>query len=299
MAKIIVWVRENWLLSLLMVLVVYLLVKPYIAAGLFGVTTKNYGYGGVMETASVALDAKMAPSAMTREYAPVPQTDRMVVQDTDLSLLVKDVAGAVKKIEEGVVALGGYMVNKSMTKPEGAAYGSITVRVPVEKREQSLEQIRSAGVKVVSENVSGRDVTDQYVDIAESIAQLENTKTKMQALLDKATRVSDLVEIQNQLNYLQRQIDSYKGQQEYLEKTAKMTRIVVSLSTDEMALPYAPDKAWRPEVVFKNAVRSMIQSVRSVLNTIIWMVVYAPLVVLMVVCVWMARRVWMMKVGKK
>ena len=148
------------------------------------------------------------------------------------------------------------MVNKNLNQPEGAATGSIIIRIPEEKREATLIEIRKAGVKVISENVSGYDVTDQYVDIGERIAQLERTKAKIEEIMSKATRVADLIDIQNQLNYIQQQIDSYRGQQKYLEQTAKLTRITVWLATDELALPYTPDESWRPEVIFKNAVRS-------------------------------------------
>jgi len=94
--------------------------------------------------------------------------------------------------------------------------------------------------------------------------------------MDQATRVSDLMEIQMQLTNIQQQIDSYKGQQNYLEQTSKLTSISVTLSTDELALPYAPDKAWRPEVIFKLAVRSLVGTLRGFGSAAIWIAVYSP-----------------------
>jgi hypothetical protein len=92
----------------------------------------------------------------------------------------------------------------------------------------------------------------------------------------QATRVTDLMDIQMQLTNIEQQIDSYKGRQKYLEQTAKLTLISINLSTDELSLPYAPDKAWRPTVVFKNAVRSMVGTLRELGSLVIWLVVYAP-----------------------
>jgi hypothetical protein len=119
---------------------------------------------------------------------------------------------------------------------------------------------------------------------------MEKTKAKIQAIMDQATRVSDLIDIQNQLNNVQRQIDNYKGQQKYLEQTAKLTRITVNLSTDELALPYTPDKAWRPEAVFKAAVRSLVGLLRSVAGGLIWIAVFAPALAVLVAVAWVIRR---------
>ena len=293
MSKIFDWAKRNWLTLGLAVVVLYMfgksgLVIPY---GVNMMTTSD-SFGGV---GSVALSAPMMAKTYNPSYpqaAPVATSNRMVVQDTSLSMQVKEVASVLTSIEKTAGDLGGYMVSRSMSKPEGAASGDIIIRVPVEKKEAALVAIKALGVKVVSESVSGYDVTDQYVDIQGRIDGLNKTKAKMEALLAQATKVSDLMEIQLQLDNIQQQIDNYIGQQKYLEQTAKLTRITVSLSTDELALPYAPDAAWRPEVVFKSAVRSMVGSLRSMVNGVIWLLVYVPVIVVVIVLYWIVKMVW-------
>jgi hypothetical protein len=88
--------------------------------------------------------------------------------------------------------------------------------------------------------------------------------------------VSDMLNVQRELLNVQQQIDAIKGQQAYLEGSAKLTRISVYLSTDELALPYAPDDSWRPSVVLKEAIRSLILNVRGILNALIWIAVFFP-----------------------
>ncbi len=294
MNKILDWIKKNWIIGLLLAYIAYGWMQNNL--GRIGYSVGGSSYSGVAMTDMAAPAPMMTKSLslggsnmMYREAAPVEQANRMVVQDTNMSMLVKDVAKAIKEIEKTVTVAGGYMVNKGLSRPEGAASGNISVRVPVTKREDVLEEIRGYGVKVVSENVYGSDVTDEYVDLEARLANLNKTKAKMEAIMDQATRVEDLMSVQNQLNSIQMQIDSLKGQQKYLEQTAKLTLISVSLSTDELALPYAPDGVWRPEVVFKNAVRSMLGTLRSVANLIIWTFVYIPVIILVVLVIWLLR----------
>lgn len=273
--NIVSWIKQNILVVVLMIVIGVLIA---------GKNNPNINFKNSITT-DMAMPYSMgssvgAPANFYREAAPTETAQRMVVQDTNMSMLVKDVQEVLREIENVASQTGGYMVNRSLSKPEGAASGNITLRVPTEKREVVLNDIRALGVKVVSENVYGNDVTDQYVDIETRLANLQKVKAKMENIQDQAQQVQDLMQTQAQINNIQQQIDNLKGQQNYLSQTAKLSRITVNLSTDELALPYAPDDAWRPAVVFKTAVRAMIGSLRGVANAIIWAVVYLPVVLI-------------------
>ena len=59
------------------------------------------------------------------------------------------------------------------------------------------------------------------------------------------------------VDHYQSQIDSYKGQQDALKKNAQLAKLTIYLSTDEIALPYAPSETFRPQIIFKLAVRGI------------------------------------------
>lgn len=273
------FIKRNWLSLVLASVVVYMILGQRQTTPLLRNELMSVG-----QTSSISAPTSMgkgisgvALDSFRPVVAPVSQTDRMVIQDTNLSMQVKDVAAVEKEINKIAVQAGGFMINQDLSVPEGAASGSISIRVPIEKRDSVLDDIKKTSVKIVSEVVYGTDVTDQYVDLDTRIASLEKTKSKMETILDQAVKVSDLIEVQAQIDNLQQQIDSLKGQQKYLSQTAKLTKITIYLSTDEFALPYTPDTAWRPAVVIKNATRSMISSLRGFANGIIWIAIYAPI----------------------
>jgi hypothetical protein len=249
--------------------------------------------GGVSNTMMIdsapysAGSSKMMP---VREVAPADSSSRMVIQNSSLSLQVKDVATQIKNIESLAKSFGGYLVNSTLSSPESAANGSIVVRVPEAKRTEALVEFKKLAVKVVYESVNGTDVTDQYVDLEAQLDVLQKTKIKYEEILSKATQVNDLLNVQQQLTNLQQQIDSVKGQQQYFSQSAKLSLINVDLSTDDLALPYAPSNEWRPAVVFKEAVRSLVGSFRSVGNILIWAVVYSPLLVPVGLLFWYFKR---------
>jgi len=268
------WIKNNWIILLVVLFAVYY------------VDSKNKilpitGGGVMMDTVGIA--APMTNKMMFRtEVAPSESVNRLVITDTSLSLQVADVGQKIKEIQNKAEEMGGFLINSNLSKPTGAASGTISLRIPSEKLSNALDEFKKMAVKVVSESVNGTDVTDQYTDLEAQLEVLNKTKIKFESILDKAISVEDIMNVQQQLIGLQQQIDNVKGQQKYYEQSAKLSKITIYLSTDDLALPYAPTNEWRPAVVLKEAVRSLVLTFRSIGNLLIWGIVYLPIIILII-----------------
>lgn len=204
---------------------------------------------------------------------PTPQ--RMVSLNAHLSMVVKDIRKASNAMVIIAEKAGGYMVNRNISNPEGNGTANVTVRVLSTKLREVIESYKKLGVKVVSENVQGTDITDQYQDIGERLRVLVDTKEKFEAMLKSSTDVQDSLAVLREVQQLQYQIDNLKGQEKYLAASAQYSLITVTTSKDEYELPYAPEEPWSAQAVFKNAVRDLIRALRSVAETGIWFAVFA------------------------
>jgi hypothetical protein len=237
---------------------------------------------------------KIAPPVPDDGYTPQDAVaDRMVVEDSNLSLLVKDVTDMRNRIINFARTTGGYMVSSNISNPQDAPTATVIIRIPSAKLEDALSFLRGQAVKVVSEHLSGQDVTDQYVDVEKRIALLEKTLSRFEAILNDSREISDITNLTRQIISIQSQIDSLKGQQEGLAKRAELSKITIHLSTDEIALPYAPSETWRPNVIFKMAVRALIGDLRSLAERGIWIAVYAVIwipVLLVMIAAWKLYR---------
>lgn len=275
------FIKKNWI-NLVLVLVIIFLVKDRLILPNFSTSFSTKNRISSFEGVEMAMDGVDMVSQKIGNYrnsvAPSDISDRLIIQDTSLSLQVKDVPKTINDILEVTKKLGGFLVNSSLSKPEGAASGDISIRIPEDKRKEALDLFKNMSVKVVSESVYGNDVTDEYVDLASRLEVLNKTKTKYEEILETAQKVPDIMSVQEQLTYLQDQIDNLKGEQKYYEQSAKLSKVVVYLSTDELALPYAPTNEWRPTVIFKNAVRSLVSVFRSFGTLIIWAITFTPLI---------------------
>lgn len=303
MRRIIDWVKKNKLIALIVIVLLYLLVKDYFPGYFFNIIPLQKTYQAPMGEFGAVEDITLAPSVgrggigippiPSSEYAPTETEERLVVEESSMSMVVTSVGEISNKIIDHAKSAGGYMVSTSLTNPEEAPFATVVVRIPAENFRAALDYFRSLAVKVTSERILGTDVTDEYVDIEARLVTLEKTKTKFEEILERATEVQDILDVQRQLIYVQDQIDNLKGRQKYLEQTAKLSKITAYLSTDEYALPYAPAESFRPKVIFKLAIRSLVRTLRSVAKALIWIGVYAIIwipVGLIVFFVWKWRK---------
>lgn len=303
MSEIFSWIKNHKLACFLIVIILYLFGKDSLPS------LQDYSISSSSRGINTFSSAKMGalPAAVSNDFSnemmPLPESapnanieDRMVVTDSYLSLQVLKVADVQKQIIQKAEELGGYMVNSSIENPSDVASATVIVRIPSKQLESALQYYRSLSIKVISENLQGYDVTDQYVDYAAQLKTYEKTKIIFEGMLDKAINVQDILQIQREIINVQSSIDSIKGQQDYLKKNSEMAKITAYLSTDELALPYAPTETWRPNVIFKQAVRSLVGTLRKIGSLTIWIFVYLVILVPIFLIVLFVRRIQAKKV---
>lgn len=237
------------------------------------IAEQNYyadSYAPLSNTSSLAVPVD--------EYRYTGAPDRVYSTNTYISMLVKNVRDTVTEIRQTVENTGGYVVSMNINTPNEKEYAQLTVKVPTTELNTVLENLRNLSVKVVNESNGTDDITVSYSDNKKRLEILEENRDRVAELMKQATDVNDILNIQNQLFVLEDQITYTKSQQESLEEEASKTTLTIELSTDEFALSYIPDNEWRPELVFKYAVRSITTNLRSLINVMIWVGVYAAVI---------------------
>lgn len=240
--------------------------------------SEKYSYGSI----SGGNDAMYSGRG---QAAPTPDVEeRKVAENSNFSLLVKNVTETTDNIKKKISEIkGAYTVSSNINRGEYSDTANIVIRVPVANVEEIKTFLRDSSVKVISENIERKDITDTYVDIERRLSDLEKQRVRFEQILNSADTVEELMSVQNAIFQLQNQIDSYQGQLNYMKGITRTSKITIYLATDEMSLPYAPENPWKPEAVFKNAVRSLLTTLQGIGKLLIWVAVYSPLILVLIV----------------
>ena len=206
----------------------------------------------------------------------VTTDERMIVRSGDMSLVVESVSEAMQAITQLAIGYNGYVVSSSVYGEEEDMRGWISIRIPDEKFDQTLADIRGLAIRVEEESTNSQDVTEEYIDLEARLANAEATEQQYLALLDKAEDVEDILRIHDYLSQIRQEIEQIKGRMQYLERTSSMSLISVSLRPEFSAQSTVP-AGWNALEIFKSAARGLVIT-GQVLGTIaIWLLIFIPI----------------------
>lgn len=249
----------------------------------------DFGLKDTMGDASTGAGEAAAPGYYQEEPAAAPapvDVDRLVIKNASLNLVVKDPQASLDQVTALAERVGGFVVSSRTYKQgydsEGVAmlYGEISIRVPAERFNETLAELRGASVRVENESISGDDVTAQYTDLQSQLKNLQAAEEQLTAIMKDAKRTEDVLNVYNQLVSIRGQIEQIKGQIKYYEESAAMSLITMTLMPDIASQPITPE-AWAPEGVAKQAVEALVNTLQALGTAVIWFGIYTlPLLLL-------------------
>lgn len=208
------------------------------------------------------------------------QTQRLVIKNADLSIVVDDPAQSMNTISSMAEEMGGFVVSAQLYHSyleNGAEVprASITIRVPAEQLDEALERIRSQSERSpLNENINSQDVTSDYTDLQSRLRNLEAAEEQLTEIMGSATKTEDVLSVYNQLVQVREQIEVIKGQIQYYDQSVALSAISVDLVANEAVQPLSIG-GWQPVGVAKDAIQALINTLKFLVNFIIWFVIYA------------------------
>ncbi|MFD7433263.1 DUF4349 domain-containing protein [Streptomyces sp. NPDC059861] len=158
-----------------------------------------------------------------------------IIRTASLTVQVKDVPKALDEARTTAETAGGFVGSETTTRDEhGNERTRVVLRVPVARYEDVLTELEGAG-KLLDRTAKATDVTDQVVDVESRIKTQRASVARIRELMDRATRLSDVVELEGELSGRQADLESLLAQQASLKDRTSLSTITLSLSETPVA----------------------------------------------------------------
>ncbi len=271
-------------IAIIAIIVVVLFISAIIS-GLFGQITGSVASFGDGEYTTRSYDdsisaitPQLASSYMGLElsdqsavaYDQVAK-EQYVIKTAYLDMVVDDIEDTTTKLVNLAQVYGGTVTNRYISSYNDKKSGTVELTVDAAEFETALNSIKELGTRVKSENVNADDVTETVIDLQ---ARLENKKAEEQAYLDilnQATKVEDILNIQYYLSTVRGEIESYTAQLEYYENHTTLSTISVNM-TEATSIILDSD-TFQPWQAIKDSVQTVVRMfqglVLGVIETII------------------------------
>lgn len=238
---------------------------------------RDYANSGAAPAAAPEYDGKGLDTAYQTDES-AASVERIVIKTANMTIVVASPAAAMKAIGEMAEKMGGYIVSsylyqETLDSGEEVPRASITVRVPSERLTEALETIKSGAGEVRREDVYGQDVTRDYTDLQSRLRNLEDAEARLREILGSATKTEDVLNVHYQLTQVREQIEVLKGQIQYYEQSAALSAISVEIIADKAVQPLSIG-GWEPVGTARDALQSLIDTLRFLLKFAIWLVIY-------------------------
>ena len=217
------------------------------------------------------------------------RTNRMIIKNAEIKLLVENSDIAIDRTTQIISDVGGYIISSRVWYEEWGnnllKYSTITIGIPSDQFELVLRRLRDTAIRVLDENATGEDVTDEFVDLKSQVENLEATRDRIKGFLDSATSVEEALLVNEELSKIEGQIAEIQGRINYLSDRSAYSTITITIEPNLVELPTPTPQPtstpvpWDASETYSRAKHSLVVTYRGFFNLIIWLgVVFVPVV---------------------
>lgn len=171
------------------------------------------------QTSSADQKFKQSPEPVKIDW------NKKIVKTANLRAETKNYKEFSKKLYEKTKQFGGYVSIEQQNSSDYKIENTITIKVPVDQFENAVNSFLEETVKVDEKNINSEDVTTEFVDGRSRLEAKKQVRLRYLELLKGAKNMSDILEVQNEINTIQEDIEMVNGRLNFLGQASAMSTI--------------------------------------------------------------------------
>jgi len=158
---------------------------------------------------------------------------RQIIRNAELALEDDDPGRAQQRAVALVEGLGGFALSSDALSVSGEAGRSelhinLLLRVPADEFERALAGLRGLG-RAAREQVTGEDVTEEYVDLEARIHTERALEAQLLEILKSTKAVGEMMEVHGRLAEVRGEIEKMEGRRRFLDERTSLSTIRIEI----------------------------------------------------------------------
>jgi hypothetical protein len=232
-------------------------------------------------------ELKVETDAQNSEQNVIKPEYRMVIYHAKIRMEVKEFQKIQQTIEQLVQNQGGYIVQANVYESEDHRLeGTVMTRIPQAKFQTFLGQLEKLAMKVHSRNVTGQDVTEEFVDLESRLKSKQAVEERLYQFLKDAKDTKDLLAISNDLARVQEEIEQIKGRMKYLQNQSALSTVTIHLFENKVVVPDLENKELNTWEKTKKQFMSSINLLLSLFSSlVVFLIGNLPIIFVLVILI--------------
>lgn len=163
--------------------------------------------------------------------------ERKVMYQANVDIKVQNLEKAKEQMDTYVQNKKGYLVDSSQSRVGNEITSRISYRIPRDSFDGFLDYLKQVAKEIPSQNISGQDVTEEYVDLESRLKAKKTVEKRLLALMKEAKSTKDLLQVSEQLAQVQEQIEQMKGRKNYLDHRTLYSTVTIQATQESPLNP--------------------------------------------------------------
>lgn len=244
-------------------------------------------YYASVDTVAVA-DESVEMNAPQKEEEKTSSSEELVtpkiIKNGNLRFETDDLEKTYNQVLSLIKKYKGTIQNDSEGKNYNALTKDLTIRIPSQNFDTFIQDISTGVPYFDTKEISSEDVTEEYIDVDSRIKTKKVLEARYIELLKKATKVSEMMEVEKQLSEIREEVEAKEGRLKYLKNRVTMSTVNLSfyktIAEKSGATVSYPAKIW-------NAIKSGFNGISSFF---IWLIEVWPFIIILVALIYLVRK---------
>lgn len=168
----------------------------------------------------------IAVSGTNSVPAPPADTRKLIAKgNVEIKVKPENVDSIYDNINALIKKHNGY---KSSEKQNEFRY-SVSASIPSASFEDFTDALNKVGGKMSDKSINVQDVTDAYTDLISEIKSKEAALEQYRVLLKRTNKISEIIEIQTKIDYIQNDIDVMNGRRINIDRKVAYSVVDIDL----------------------------------------------------------------------
>jgi hypothetical protein len=165
--------------------------------------------------------------------------DKKIVKSGQLNIETKDFKSFTKKLSDKIKAHGGYISSEVQNSNDYKMESEVVIRVPVDQFDATMQDLVNDAETLHEKKITAEDQTREFIDSRSRLEAKKQIRLRYLELLKQAKNMSEIIEVQSEINSIQEEIEVVSGRINQINQTAAMSTI--SLTYYQVLNPSAID----------------------------------------------------------
>jgi hypothetical protein len=159
--------------------------------------------------------------------------EQKIIKEGNLRFETKDLKSTYAKIVLHSNKNQGFIQNDIEGNDDFSVFRKITIRIPSNNFDVFIDSISKGISYFDNKEITAQDVTAEYIDVIARLNAKKTLENRYLELLKKATKVTEMLEIETQLSIIREEVEAKQAELKYLSNRVALSTITIEFYKTE------------------------------------------------------------------